>query len=178
MALITCPECGKEISDTAKHCVHCGYNMESYYIYIWSTYQINPAILSTAYTNVFGITLSQEQLAAMVQSRIVWTGKDLKQTQSIARKLRKIIPVGVRDKNHNELNFNMKTKGTDIIFFVAAIVVWIAGIIPSFSVASVLGIPGVVGGIIFFGSLGLILFGFNEILAVLYRIDVRDTGRL
>ena len=25
MALIKCPECNKEISDTAKKCVHCGY---------------------------------------------------------------------------------------------------------------------------------------------------------
>lgn len=25
MALINCPECGKEISDTAKKCIHCGY---------------------------------------------------------------------------------------------------------------------------------------------------------
>lgn len=25
MALIKCPECGKEISDTAKNCIHCGY---------------------------------------------------------------------------------------------------------------------------------------------------------
>ena len=25
MALIKCPECGKEISDKSKHCIHCGY---------------------------------------------------------------------------------------------------------------------------------------------------------
>ncbi len=25
MALINCPECGKEISDTAKNCINCGY---------------------------------------------------------------------------------------------------------------------------------------------------------
>ena len=25
MALINCPECGKEISDKSKLCVHCGY---------------------------------------------------------------------------------------------------------------------------------------------------------
>ena len=27
MALINCPECNKEISDTSKTCIHCGYNM-------------------------------------------------------------------------------------------------------------------------------------------------------
>ena len=25
MALIKCPECGKEISDKANQCIHCGY---------------------------------------------------------------------------------------------------------------------------------------------------------
>lgn len=28
MALIKCPECGKEISDKAKQCIHCGYPLE------------------------------------------------------------------------------------------------------------------------------------------------------
>lgn len=28
MALIKCPECGKEISDRAKACIHCGYPLE------------------------------------------------------------------------------------------------------------------------------------------------------
>ena len=28
MALIRCPECGKEISDRAQACIHCGYPME------------------------------------------------------------------------------------------------------------------------------------------------------
>lgn len=25
MALIICPECGKEVSDTVNQCIHCGY---------------------------------------------------------------------------------------------------------------------------------------------------------
>lgn len=29
MALIKCPECGQEISDTAKSCPHCGYKTKS-----------------------------------------------------------------------------------------------------------------------------------------------------
>ena len=29
MALINCPECGKEISDKAKDCIHCGYPLDS-----------------------------------------------------------------------------------------------------------------------------------------------------
>ena len=30
MALIKCPECGKEISDKAGKCPHCGYPIEEY----------------------------------------------------------------------------------------------------------------------------------------------------
>lgn len=29
MALIKCPECGQEVSDTAKSCPHCGYKIKS-----------------------------------------------------------------------------------------------------------------------------------------------------
>ena len=29
MALIKCPECNNEISDTTKTCIHCGYKIES-----------------------------------------------------------------------------------------------------------------------------------------------------
>ena len=29
MALIKCPECGKEVSDKAKQCIHCGYPLDS-----------------------------------------------------------------------------------------------------------------------------------------------------
>lgn len=29
MALITCPECGKEVSDTCTNCIHCGYLLHS-----------------------------------------------------------------------------------------------------------------------------------------------------
>lgn len=28
MALIKCPECGKDISDKAKVCIHCGYPLD------------------------------------------------------------------------------------------------------------------------------------------------------
>ena len=29
MALTKCPECGQEISDTAKSCPHCGYKIKN-----------------------------------------------------------------------------------------------------------------------------------------------------
>lgn len=29
MALMICPECGKEVTDTAKNCIHCGYPIKT-----------------------------------------------------------------------------------------------------------------------------------------------------
>lgn len=29
MSLITCPECGKEISDKSKQCIHCGFPLDN-----------------------------------------------------------------------------------------------------------------------------------------------------
>lgn len=29
MALIECPECGKEISDSVEKCIHCGYEVKT-----------------------------------------------------------------------------------------------------------------------------------------------------
>ena len=34
MALINCPECGKEVSDTANVCIHCGYGIKDHFIRI------------------------------------------------------------------------------------------------------------------------------------------------
>ena len=39
MALIKCPECGKEISDKAPQCIHCGYPLDSTSESIYSTVQ-------------------------------------------------------------------------------------------------------------------------------------------
>ncbi|WP_366944958.1 zinc-ribbon domain-containing protein [uncultured Bilophila sp.] len=30
MALVSCPECGKEISDAAQSCPHCGYELKKH----------------------------------------------------------------------------------------------------------------------------------------------------
>ncbi len=41
MALINCPECGKEISDTARACPHCGYTENAIEIPIWEKYTLS-----------------------------------------------------------------------------------------------------------------------------------------
>lgn len=41
MALIKCPECGKEVSDKAKSCIHCGYPLEAVYLINGTCYDMN-----------------------------------------------------------------------------------------------------------------------------------------
>ena len=47
MALIKCPECGKEISDKAEHCIHCGFPIGQ---------QVKPAIETRAPNTNVGST--------------------------------------------------------------------------------------------------------------------------
>ncbi len=42
MALIKCPECGKDVSDTAKSCIHCGYVLKEEVIAQSQTFVIAP----------------------------------------------------------------------------------------------------------------------------------------
>lgn len=40
MALISCPECGKEISDKAKQCIHCGMPMDEFNKTVTQLYKV------------------------------------------------------------------------------------------------------------------------------------------
>lgn len=42
MALIKCPECGKDVSDTAKSCIHCGYVLKEDVVAQPQTFVIAP----------------------------------------------------------------------------------------------------------------------------------------
>lgn len=42
MALIKCPECGKDVSDTAKSCIHCGYVLKEDIVAQPQTFVIAP----------------------------------------------------------------------------------------------------------------------------------------
>lgn len=46
MALIQCPECGKEVSENAENCIHCGYPLSKLY-----TNQINVSETQNTYAN-------------------------------------------------------------------------------------------------------------------------------
>lgn len=38
MAIINCPECGKEISDKSEKCIHCGYPLSNWYKIVLTGY--------------------------------------------------------------------------------------------------------------------------------------------
>lgn len=66
MALIKCPECGKEISDTAKSCTNCGYRLKKLDIAkhrIISTYILIIGILLFVCTIIWAISTSDQDLA-------------------------------------------------------------------------------------------------------------------
>lgn len=70
MALIKCPECNKEISDTARKCIHCGYEIKnkkhsiaSYLvplIILFSVFLIGLYIVSSlSNKHAFGLTINE-----------------------------------------------------------------------------------------------------------------------
>lgn len=61
MALIKCPECGKEISDKAKMCIACGFPLESY------MYRKKQSAKSNVYRPVNGIVLGRSKAAEEYQ---------------------------------------------------------------------------------------------------------------
>ena len=69
MALIKCKECGKEISDKAKQCVHCGYNNS----------EINSSLKSGN-----GVAVAIVVLGIMAGCILFLTGIDLTQLESVS----------------------------------------------------------------------------------------------
>ena len=53
MALIKCPECGKEISDKSKQCIHCGYPLNEVSVNNQDISSLKADILTLATAGVF-----------------------------------------------------------------------------------------------------------------------------
>lgn len=62
MALIQCPECNQQISDSAKSCPNCGYSISERYKYVVQIQEYDTDTSALAGINsVFGINLSYNQ---------------------------------------------------------------------------------------------------------------------
>ena len=80
MALIKCPECGKEISDKAKCCIHCGYPLDELE---------NNTSLSDNKNNLYAIFLTDlgERKVKIIQIIGEVTGLRLAESKAIADNL-------------------------------------------------------------------------------------------
>ena len=65
MALINCPECNKEISDSAKSCPHCGYKFKnSVWMKIWSKRLIIIGAISAICSLIYSCATADSRLQA------------------------------------------------------------------------------------------------------------------
>ena len=82
MALINCPECGKEISDKSKQCIHCGFPLESYvsnsgiYDMVLKTISASPkkSLASDFLEDVFEIKKGRGRTLLSTQGNIILQG--------------------------------------------------------------------------------------------------------
>lgn len=65
MALINCPECNKEISNSAKTCPHCGYKFKNnIWMKIWSKRLIVIGVISTICSLIYSCATADSRLQA------------------------------------------------------------------------------------------------------------------
>lgn len=83
MALIKCPECGKEISDKSKQCIHCGYPLDE--LKINNTNQLYKIVLTDHGKN-------KVQTIAKIRE---FTGMGLAEAKKFSESLPQIIQAGI-----------------------------------------------------------------------------------
>lgn len=83
MALIKCPECGKEISDKSKQCIHCGYPLDE--LKINNTNQLYKIVLTDHGKN-------KVQAIAKIRE---FTGMGLAEAKKFSESLPQIIQAGI-----------------------------------------------------------------------------------
>lgn len=83
MALIKCPECGKEISDKSKQCIHCGYPLDE--LKINNTNQLYKIVLTDHGKN-------KVQTIAKIRE---FTGMGLAEAKKFSESLPQVIQAGI-----------------------------------------------------------------------------------
>lgn len=70
MALITCPDCGKEISDKAKACIFCGCPLEE----ITTSGEVRIKIPNNIVTGWVGLFASRRAVIQDTEGKTLWQG--------------------------------------------------------------------------------------------------------
>lgn len=102
MALIKCPECGKEISDKAKQCIHCGYPLDE----ITST---NPNHLYKAVLVDYGT--NKVQAIAKIRE---FTGLGLSDAKRFSESLPQTIQSGISMKECEMIQVHFLSVGATV----------------------------------------------------------------
>lgn len=99
MALIKCPECGKEVSNKAKSCISCGCPLAD----------LNPAGTVTVAVNGTGIV--KMYLFDMDTGKELWCGRNGQIAKFDVTKETKISIIGSLEKNHPERGAQAVVRG-------------------------------------------------------------------
>lgn len=90
MALIKCPECGKDVSDKAQSCINCGCPLAG----------INPA--GTVSVAVNGPGMVQMYIFNMENGQVLWNGRNGEIAKFNVEKETEISVIGSLEKKHPE----------------------------------------------------------------------------
>lgn len=71
MALIHCPECGKEISDKAKSCIHCGCPLDD----LVTSGEVRIKMPNNIVEGWVGLFSSREASVSDSDGHVLWSGK-------------------------------------------------------------------------------------------------------
>ena len=99
MALINCPECGKEVSDKAQTCINCGCPLAG----------INPA--GPVAVAVNGPGMVQMYIFNMENGQILWSGRNGEIARFNVEKETEISIIGSMEKRHPERGAKAVVRG-------------------------------------------------------------------
>lgn len=99
MALIKCPECGKEVSDKAHSCINCGCPVAG----------INPA--GSVSVAVNGPGMVQMYIFNMENGQILWSGRNGEIARFNVEKETEISVIGSMEKRHPERGAKAVVRG-------------------------------------------------------------------
>ncbi len=104
MALINCPECGKEISDKSKQCIHCGFPLEDY---------LQKNIMYDMVLKAIGINPSLSLTITCLESSY---GIQKGQGYGLLSKPGNVILKGIKSSNIEYLKQYFQKKGYEMVF--------------------------------------------------------------
>ena len=99
MALIKCPECGKEVSDKAQTCINCGCPLAG----------INPAGPVSVAVNGSGMV--QMYIFNMENGQVLWSGRNGEIARFNVEKETEISVIGSMEKRHPERGAKAVVRG-------------------------------------------------------------------